>query len=738
MTDNHEVPNPKDFLAQMGPIETLLGSLSYNDIDNVDGKTQQLRTSARVFKKMKFDLSSVEKKVEKKEEVKPEEKQEVKKPANPFWTSEEKTMFFEGLNEYGKDFESIHGYISTRMKKKGLPEDLIKNKLQVRHFYYKTFHMLLGPLKFNDKIPKNVQELYTLINYGEMRRKLGSVSKKNCSKLNDLIANGSVPLRLKGKTVRVKTPMCRALRRLNQLDEKYDDLKLPTRVLVELRPKNMVSFLKVQSIAQNPRIKVALSLQKRLSSLITCINTRWKSSEAIVYDKAVISTNPVTKNCVPDSKTIDDSTLLLNPLLRLSPPPEAHVELPSIDISEYFTGQSISLNAFELRKGVKKEEPEVPPKTEKLPNKPEDEEIPKSVTTVVDEAVNTILSLQVQNKTDTKSATSTNPKDIPNEEIMSRIEQIKQGWTLENCASLTIGEIYLMYGCDSKMVLEYSWDSLIKSPTDDENKQANDLRNSLKKLMSLAQLQSEKPVMKCTCGHVCGKPNTQQFKKPVTNKVVKKNHTNHIQEKVEVPELPKPTPEPKKVQAEEPFHDTSCSVVHLFSQRDKFRVKGRTRFKNLVVERKLVPNKSENKHEIVSMDIVSQESKPDDMPLVNSSGLPSILLGDNATCSSGKNFSGLLSDNQSNSGMSTGLSKILKENENQWINADVADYSLSSLLGHLDCPSKTNQSMLSLSHNDTQLSQDVDAQLRNLLIETSVDYTAKFADLAAQVVENKK
>ena len=64
--------------------------------------------------------------------------------------------------------------------------------------------------------------------------------------------------------------------------EKYDDLKLPTRVLVELRPKDMVSFLKVQSIAQNPRIKVALALQKRLSSLITCMNTRWKSSEAVV------------------------------------------------------------------------------------------------------------------------------------------------------------------------------------------------------------------------------------------------------------------------------------------------------------------------------------------------------------------------------------------------------------------------------------------------------------------------
>lgn len=67
---------------------------------------------------------------------------------------------------------------------------------------------------------------------------------------------------------------------------------------------------------------------------------------------------------------------------------------------------------------------------------------------------------------------------------------------------------------------------------------------------------------------------------------------------------------------------------------------------------------------------------------------------------------GLLSDKTTNSTISTtGITKILKENENHWINADVTDYSLSSLLGHLDCP-KTNQSSASFPH-DTQMSQDV-------------------------------
>lgn len=35
-------------------------------------------------------------------------------------------------------------------------------------------------------------------------------------------------------------------------------------------------------------------------------------------------------------------------------------------------------------------------------------------------------------------------KEISPEERRTRIEEIRQGWTTENCASLTIGEMYLM------------------------------------------------------------------------------------------------------------------------------------------------------------------------------------------------------------------------------------------------------------------------------------------------------
>ena len=65
---------------------------------------------------------------------------------------------------------------------------------------------------------KSTQELYALINFGELRKKLGHITEKNSQKLNELIYSGRTQVRVRGKTWRIKTPICRALRRLNNLD----------------------------------------------------------------------------------------------------------------------------------------------------------------------------------------------------------------------------------------------------------------------------------------------------------------------------------------------------------------------------------------------------------------------------------------------------------------------------------------------------------------------------------------
>lgn len=66
------------------------------------------------------------------------------------------------------------------------------------------------------------KELYGLVNYGEIRRKIGFCTEKiMCMKLNELVYKGTVQIRIKGKTLRIKTPLCRALRKLNRLQGMY-------------------------------------------------------------------------------------------------------------------------------------------------------------------------------------------------------------------------------------------------------------------------------------------------------------------------------------------------------------------------------------------------------------------------------------------------------------------------------------------------------------------------------------
>ncbi|CAH0560200.1 unnamed protein product [Brassicogethes aeneus] len=768
--------------------DQLLGSVTtYNNCEGSDIKSQQIRSSARVYKKMRLDNATpVIEKIEKKEDV----KQDNKKCYRPLWTSDDKDIFFEALYEYGKDFESIQTHISTKLRKKGVPEHLIKTKDQIRHLYYRTWHKISKYLKFTEGIKKVVQELYGLINYGELRKRIGSVSGKTCMKLNELIYSGSIVHRIKGKNIRIKTPMCRALRRLNQLDERFDEIILPNRVTVELKPKDMSSFLRVQVAAQNPRLKAVLPLQKRLSSIISCMNKRWKTLDANLYDKSVISSNVVTNDCIPSKEIIEENKKIINPSVRLSPPTGCQIELPSINLSEYYTRQSICLASFENRLGFKTEDhyKKTSKKSyrqrsesisDKSPLKIEEntetsqESDPNIVNKVVDDAVNTILALQKPEQEVKKELNVDDDAEV--NQNKSKIEGIKNGWTEEICGTLSIGEVYLMFGHDSKLILEYSWDD--KPIKTEENKDPKEPYNpelsvSLNKLLSVAKMHYRKNIIKCPCGHVCGSKTSlkrameSKFRKMLTD--IDKCTEETESEDTEVETFAPPTNFPAtKYHAITPaqYYQPNPPMVHLLTQlKPKYGNKrGKTpRSKQVVVERKLplLPNNVESGHQIVRMNIISQENNTikDDATTTSTTVYNSVNLTNSetqftttlntielSTFSSGNNNL-VTKDNilqptvetqnvivDSALSITSSPSRLLTDNDNQWINSEVADYSLSSLLGNLESPMKSN-----LTNEDSRMSEDVDAQLRSLLTESSLDFSANFADLAAQVNEAKK
>ncbi|KAG5279635.1 hypothetical protein AALO_G00079930 [Alosa alosa] len=201
------------------------------------------------------------------------------------WSTEDKNSFFEGLYEYGKDFEAIQNNIALKYKKKGKPASMVKNKEQVRHFYYRTWHKISKHIDFNNAysrlLKKSSQELYGLICYAELRKKVGGLmDDKNVAKLNELIQQGATTVRSKGRNLRIKAPMCRALKKLCDPDGVSDEedqkpVRLPLKVAVELQPRSNHSWARVQSLAHNPRLRMVVELHRKVSSLIEFLKQKW-------------------------------------------------------------------------------------------------------------------------------------------------------------------------------------------------------------------------------------------------------------------------------------------------------------------------------------------------------------------------------------------------------------------------------------------------------------------------------
>ncbi|KAM4535410.1 protein cramped-like isoform 1-T1 [Fundulus diaphanus] len=201
------------------------------------------------------------------------------------WSAEDKNSFFEGLYEHGKDFEAIQNNIAMKYKKRGKPANMVKNKEQVRHFYYRTWHKISKHIDFANVysrvLKKSSQELYGLICYAELRKKVGGLmDEKNVAKLNELIQQGATTVRSKGRNLRIKAPMCRALKKLCDPDGVSDEedqkpVRLPLKMAVELQPRSNHSWARVQSLAHNPRLRMVVELHRKVSCLIEYLKQKW-------------------------------------------------------------------------------------------------------------------------------------------------------------------------------------------------------------------------------------------------------------------------------------------------------------------------------------------------------------------------------------------------------------------------------------------------------------------------------
>lgn len=195
------------------------------------------------------------------------------------WSWEDKKIFFEALNECGKNFDAMQIFFHKKNRKN-------KNKEQIRTFYYRTWHKICKYVDFPDRrnnadydLKKSSKELYGLINFGELRKRLGSqLDDKTGMKLRELIFKGHTNVRIKGKTYRLRTPTCAALKKLNAdnvLDLQNDagaacsDTIVPAKLVLNLTPRTSSDFDLVHRVCQaNPHVSLSLRPGRSLASVM--------------------------------------------------------------------------------------------------------------------------------------------------------------------------------------------------------------------------------------------------------------------------------------------------------------------------------------------------------------------------------------------------------------------------------------------------------------------------------------
>lgn len=190
---------------------------------------------------------------------------------------------------------------------------------------------------------------------------------------------------------------------------------------------------------------------------------------------------PHTSDCFPEEKLSEDINQLVPPL-RFAPLPNININLPTFNLSEYLTSQSMCLNAYEDRIGVKtpgeqlfqivttsslkhsskknSKRPRVDSASDKTISPPSKQNLTvlldecasgseMKVDKVVDVAVNEILALQHTPKVEI------DPEKLPDSEVKTeddnqeekakeKIENVRKGWTANSCGNISVGDLYLM------------------------------------------------------------------------------------------------------------------------------------------------------------------------------------------------------------------------------------------------------------------------------------------------------
>uniref|UniRef100_A0AC35TJC5 SANT domain-containing protein n=1 Tax=Rhabditophanes sp. KR3021 TaxID=114890 RepID=A0AC35TJC5_9BILA len=187
------------------------------------------------------------------------------------WSPADHNTFYDAIKANGKDFDLITKY----MHKKKVAKDVV----QVRSQWHNLYRIYKSHARITDQeiqhIPREVRELFIIINGIEWKKKVGDLSKNNAEKFRKLIGTGYVHVRKKTCTTCIKTPVCPALLKL--LPEHECPGNVHEHLFIHLFPRRSVDYNYVkQSCGQNPRVVIKFHMEEKIQRIFDLLSPKWK------------------------------------------------------------------------------------------------------------------------------------------------------------------------------------------------------------------------------------------------------------------------------------------------------------------------------------------------------------------------------------------------------------------------------------------------------------------------------
>ena len=192
------------------------------------------------------------------------------------WTFPEKMVFFEGVRQHGRCFLKISKLFEQKSKNK--PEIQLRDTGQCRYFFTRSIKRLcLFPqINLDSGVRKKYMEILALVNYGEILRKTErDINKRTAENLNEMIYKGSTVMKMPGRVVRVKTPLCPVVKRFMKKKEMCSFIHLPHVVTMEFSPRLCVDYSVLRSATMNnPYTRVTVPITKSFAATLRLIENR--------------------------------------------------------------------------------------------------------------------------------------------------------------------------------------------------------------------------------------------------------------------------------------------------------------------------------------------------------------------------------------------------------------------------------------------------------------------------------